>query len=93
MIYETNVTPESYERLKTGQKTFVVTQNRGFQQGDTVHLLEFDPEPMNPNTSLPKGLTGSPVLEYKVGYVQVLSDTEVVFSLLPKPKAAKKPKK
>lgn len=91
MEHELKIWPKYYCRVADGSKTFEVRENdRGFQPGDIVILREFDPEPINPTSISPKGYTGSPDLKFKVGYVLVLTSTQVVFSLLPIKEAPKK---
>lgn len=85
MHHELKIWPVYYKRVADGSKTFEVRNNdRGFQMGDTVELIEWDPEPVNPTDSkIPKGFTDSPRLKFKIGYVHVLRADEVIFSLLP----------
>lgn len=88
MKHELKIWPQYYNRVKDGSKTFEIRENdRGFQQGDSVLLREYDPESINPTTKSQKGYTGSPDLEFKIGYVHVLDSSRVVFSLLPIPKS------
>lgn len=95
MKHELKIWPQYYSRVTDGSKTFEVRDNdRGFQQGDTVLLKEWDPKPKNPNDkSIPVGYTASPPLEFKIGYVHVLDHKQVIFSLLPLKKAPVSPKK
>lgn len=84
MKHELKIWPQYYQRVKEGSKTFEIRENdRGFQQGDSVVLREYDPDSINATTKSPKGYTGSPDLEFKIGYVHVLDSSRVVFSLLP----------
>lgn len=86
MKHELKIWPQYYCRVADGTKTFEVRENdRGFQPGDTVILKEWDPEPQNPaaDKHAPKGYTGSPDLEFTIGYILVLDSSRVVFSLLP----------
>lgn len=93
MIHELKIWPIYYCRVANGTKTFEVRDNdRGFQSGDTVILKEWDPSPINPTSTSPKGFTGSPDLEFTIGYIYPLKGSEVVFSLLAKPKSAKENK-
>lgn len=86
MTHELKIWPQYYCRVADGSKTFEVRENdRGFQSGDTVVLKEWDPEPVNTTDStVPKGYTGSPDLEFKIGYIMLLERATVIFSLLPK---------
>lgn len=86
MKHELKIWPVYYERVANGSKTFEVRRNdRNFQMGDEVILREWDPDPINPTdmTSSPKGFTSSKPLNFNVGYVHVLDEKTVVFSLLP----------
>ena len=84
MKHELKIWPQYYARVADGSKTYEVRDNdREFQFGDTVVLREWNPEPVNSTSSAPKGYTGSPDLEFKVGYIHVLSSNKVIFSLLP----------
>lgn len=84
MKHELKIWPQYYNRVKDGSKTFEIRDNdRGFQQGDSVLLREFDPDPINVTSKSVKGYTDSPSLEFKIGYVHVLDSSRVVFSLLP----------
>lgn len=86
MDHELKIWPQFYSRVNDGSKTFEVRHNdRNFQFGDTVTLREFDPTPMNEVVpgSPPKGYTDSPLLRFTIGYVFVLDQKTVVFSLLP----------
>lgn len=84
MKHELKIWPQYYSRVADGSKNFEIRENdRGFQQGDSVILKEFDPSPINQTTNSPKGYTESQDLEFKIGYVHVLDSSRVVFSLLP----------
>lgn len=89
MIHELKIWPEYYERVADGTKTFEIRDNsdRGFQTGDIVRLLEFNPKKINPTDPTPIGFTDSPPLEFTIGYVYPLDRDRVVFSLLPIKKA------
>lgn len=91
MKHELKIWPQYYCRVEDGSKTFEVRKNdRNFQMGDSVILKEWDPTPINATTSAPKGFTDSPPLEFGVGYVFVLDQQTVVFSLLPIKKSKSK---
>lgn len=91
MIHELKVNSSEYARIVDGSKTFEIRNNkRHFQMGDTVILKEFDWEPINTQDRAPKGFTDSEPLDFKVGYIHVLSSSEVIFSLLPVKKAKAK---
>lgn len=78
MRHTLKIWPQYYCRVADGSKTFEVRENdRGFQNGDIVELIEFDPNPVG------LGYTNSPPLTFKVGYVYHLDEKRVVFSLLP----------
>ncbi len=85
MKHELKIWPAYYSRIVDGSKTFEVRNNdRAFQMGDIVVLKEWDPQPANAtDSSIPRGFTSAKPLEFRVGYVHVLSSSEVIFSLLP----------
>lgn len=84
MKHELKIWPQFYRRVADGSKTFEIRNNdREFQNGDFVTLREFNPEPINPTDKMPKGYTESDHLEFKIGYIQSLGASQVVFSLLP----------
>lgn len=90
-VHELKIHPQFYFRVANGSKTFEIRNNdRNFQSGDKVILKEWDPAPINPEFNTPVGFTGSPPLEYRIGYVHFLGRDEVVFSLLPIPKKDEK---
>ncbi len=94
MRHELNIFPQFFCRIAEGTKTFeVVDSEAGFQMGDTIVYREFDPTPINPNSDEPKGLTASEPKEFTIGYIQILSATRVVLSLLPMNLLANKKKK
>lgn len=89
--HELKIWPQFYKRVADGSKTFEVRQDdRGFQSGDIVVLKEYDPTPINQTSNAPKGYTGSPDLEFKIGYMIYRGGGEVIFSILPIKKAAEK---
>ena len=93
MIHELKIWPQYYERVKEGLKTFEVRlDDRGFQVGDTVILKEFNPRPVNAvDDSVETGYTGTPPLQFKIGYIFTLGMEQtkkgefakIVFSLIP----------
>lgn len=99
MHHKLKIWPQYYCRVANGTKTFEVRNNdRGFQPGDTVELMEYDPTPIEKNGPHPSiemlhslsprhmaetGFTEKPHLFRTVGYVHQLDATRVVFSLLP----------
>jgi hypothetical protein len=102
MRHELKTWPQYFCRVKDGSKTFEVRKNdRGFQNGDTVILREWDPEPkevsgpppelqvlhsLSPRTHLvSRGYTSSDPIEFKVGYVFQLDAERVVFALIKTP--------
>lgn len=89
MEHELKIWPQYYKRVAEGSKTFEIrTNDRGFQQGDTVLLREFNPEDRDSTMKgVAAGYTSSPDLRFMIGYVHVLDSKTVVFSLIPlKPK-------
>lgn len=77
MKHELKIWPQYYCRVVDGSKTFEVRENdRGFQPGDTVTLMEYEPKNYFPYTC-------SKHLEFRIGYVLPIDDKRVVFSLLP----------
>lgn len=90
-VHELKIWPQFYSRVANGSKTFEIRNNdRNYQAGDKVILREWDPSPINPTDNVPCGFTGSPNLEFKIGYVHPIGRDEVVFSLLPFPKKEEK---
>lgn len=92
MEHVLKIHPQYYARVADGTKTFEIRDNddRAFQKGDLVTLDEWDPNPINPTDKVPRGFTSSPQLKFQIGYVHVLTSSQVVFSLLPlKTKAVK----
>ncbi|WKV32897.1 RNA-binding protein [Bdellovibrio phage MAC3UK] len=92
-VHELKIWPEFYFRVANGTKTFEYRENdRNFQAGDKVVLKEWDPSPINPEYDAPMGFTGSPPLEFNIGYVLPVERDKVIFSLLPIKKAIEAPK-
>lgn len=80
-VHRLKTWPEYFSQVESGQKTFEVRKNdRDFQNGDIVTLMEFDPNESH--------FTGK-VLSFKIGYILNLTKylgvegDFVVFSLLP----------
>jgi hypothetical protein len=98
MMHHVPVDPSEYSRIVYGSRTFLIRDtSKDYQPGDHVLLMEFDPEPINPTSTAPKGYTGSDNLEYMIGNVEIIDQHKVAFSLLPikakpAPKKAKKKK-
>ncbi len=70
--------PQFFQPVLDGIKTFEIRVNdRGFQNGDTVALHEYNPEKEYESSRY----TGRYV-EFKIGYVLPIDDKRVVFSLL-----------
>lgn len=45
MIHELKTWPQYFKRIDDGSKTFEIRRNdRGFQQGDTLRLREYNPD-------------------------------------------------
>lgn len=89
MNHKLKIWPQYYVRVRDGSKTFEVRENdREFQSGDTVELMEWDPEVINTTDKekAPRGFTDSPHLHFTIGYIYVLDKKTVVFSLLDPPK-------
>lgn len=75
-IHDLKIYPEHYNNVKSGSKTFEIRENdRGFQKGDKVRLLQFCPK-----TYL---YIGSEILVFYIGDVYPIDGDRVVFSLLP----------
>lgn len=82
--HDLKVWPQYYKRLADGTKTFEIRNNdRGYQSGDKLILREWDPSRINPTDDMPVGYTGSPALEFKVGFIHPTGREDVVLSLLP----------
>lgn len=92
MKHELKIWPQFYSRVADGTKTFEVRDNdRDFQKNDTVILKEWDPTPINiTDKTKPRGFTDSPPLEFTIGYIHILSSSQVIFSLIPIKKAKAK---
>jgi len=91
--HELKIFPQHYSQVASGAMSFQYRQNEpNFQKGDKVILKEWDPTPINPEFSTPHGFTGSPALEFTIGYVLPVERDKVIFSLLPIPKT-KEPEK
>lgn len=90
MNHELKIWPQFYQAVVDGKKTFEVRENdRGFQAGDTVSLMEFDPkivEKQDGHTGhFYKEVMGyiySEKLHFTIGYVLPIDDKRVVFSLI-----------
>ena len=83
--HQIKIHPVHFARIVSGVVTFLVLTNdpeKCFQAGDKLVLKEWDGRPLNPTDDMPYGFTGSPDLEYKIGYVQNVGRDEVVVSLL-----------
>lgn len=97
MRHELKIWPQYYQAVANGSKTFEVRKNdRAFQKGDEVVLREYDPDKsweesnndgnsmFDSSTTTRYGMfTGSPLLEFKIGYVLPIDAERVVFSLIP----------
>lgn len=80
MTHELKILPPFFEAVRSGVKTFEVRKNdRGFQSGDSVVLMEWDSSvgPVN----LISGYTGR-FVKFTIGYVLAIDAERVVFSLL-----------
>lgn len=92
MEHELKIWPQYFCRVVDGSKTFEIRKNdRGFQPGDTVKLMEYDPTEYIKDTlttdgsytwKAERGFTGKE-LYFKIGYVLPIDAETVVFSLLP----------
>lgn len=89
MEHELKIWPQYFCRVVDGSKTFEIRKNdRGFQPGDNVTLLEYDPSEIYKRSSgvdaweEPKGFSGKSI-RFKIGYVLPIDAERVVFSLLP----------
>ena len=72
-VHELKTWPEFYQAIVDGRKTFEVRKNdRGFAEGDTLYLREFDP-----HTALYTGREG----RWNVPYLLDLEDGRVVMAL------------
>jgi hypothetical protein len=63
--------PESYRAVLSGRKLFEIRRDdRDFQPGDVVNLLEYDPRPAHEGAgAAARGFTGQKAL-YFIGYVE-----------------------
>ena len=72
--HELKIWPQYFRAVQDGIKTFEVRVNdRGFQKGDTVKLMEYDPETKEYTDDW---------YRYYIGYVLPIDDKRVVFSLI-----------
>lgn len=80
MIHSLKIWPVYFEAVKDGSKTFEYRNNkdRGFQKGDIVELNEYDP-----SLAVECHRWIGNKLIFKIGYVLPVSESDVVFSLLP----------
>lgn len=91
MNHELKIWPQYFCRIADGSKTFEVRENdRGYQTGDEVTLLEWDPaidehdnDPLGRSMNTPLGYTGRKAGPFKIGYILPIDDRRVVFSLCP----------
>lgn len=88
MKHELKIWPAYFEAVSEGSKTFEVRNNdRAFQKGDTVEMLEWDPTTKETHRythsiELPRGYTGRKVGPFTIGFVLPLDKDRVVFSLI-----------
>jgi Domain of unknown function (DUF3850) len=93
MEHELKVWPAYFKRLADGSKTFEIRRNdRGFQQGDTLRLREYDPDGTHDDCDDPactkRRYTGA-MIRRRVGFVAsgtlfgLSLGEHVVLSLLP----------
>lgn len=90
MKHEIKSKAKDFARLADGSKTFDIQSSReGYQAGDEITYFEYDDKPVNTtDDKIKKGLTGQS-LDFKIGFVQIIDENSVVFSLLPIKKAKK----
>ncbi len=91
MTHEIKCWPQYFSRVLDGSKTFEVRENdRGYQPGDIVKMLEWDPTIITKSDYTPygdenykeaRGYSGQQV-QFKIGYVLPIDDKRVVFSIL-----------
>lgn len=84
MNHQLKTWPTYFRAVMEGRKNFEIRDNtdRGFQAGDSVTLLEFDPKaPMNP-----AGEYTGRSMSFVIGYVTPFEQKPgfVVFSLVPR---------
>lgn len=90
MMHLLKIWPRYFAEVENGNKTFEYRHNdRSFQFGDEVCLEEWNPNTEVCIDSTPLGDTYSKgaytgkKLVFKIGFVLPVSETHVVFSLLP----------
>lgn len=94
MHHNLKIAPSFFAAVADGRKTFEIRHNdRGFQAGDTVNLLEFDASKRGPLGDRPDERYSGQVITKKIGYVSSFEQRPnwVVFSLLPTPTPKTKP--
>lgn len=91
MNHDLKISPDDYSRLKDGSKSYHITnEKKGIQKGDTVKLMEFDDKQINNiDSTVPKGFTESPPLNYQVSHVEILG-SNTILSLKGIPRKSKK---
>jgi hypothetical protein len=78
MHHQLKTWPVFFQAIREGRKTFEIRENdRGFQVGDTVELIEYDPE--NPNGMPFSGRKIHASIAYLTDFAQ--QQNYVVFSL------------
>ncbi len=76
ITHDLKIWPQFYEAILNGSKNFEVRNNdRGFQKGDHVQLMEFNNKSQTYTDRAP--------LKFTIGYVLPIDSERVVFSLLP----------
>ncbi len=85
MRIEQKARPPFFRRVAEGSKNFwlIDDNSSGVQVGDTLVLREWDDTKVNPLDAAERGYTDAEPLEFRVGYVHVLSSREAIVSLLP----------
>lgn len=87
--HELKIWPQFFEAVKSGVKTFELRVNdREFQTGDMVRLVEWDPEMRvtdlegGPPYKVKLGGSTGSYLDFFIGYILPVDGTRVVFSLV-----------
>lgn len=81
--HDLKIHPEHYNNVKDGTKTFEIRENdRGFQKGDTVSLYYYHRGEQYAQIDCFTS-DDRPILNFTIGDVYPISETKVVFSLLP----------
>ena len=81
MEFKVKINKDEFERIKTGEKTFV-SIDETVQKGDVLILREWDTDPVNPTSLQSKGYTDTAPLQFEAGFIDY-GKSKAIVSLLP----------